>query len=79
MFAKGPAMGEWAYEGLCRERDPDLFFEAPVEVARRVCKKCEVRTVCLAWELEQEPQDEGMWGGLTKRQRLVLLKKQRAA
>ena len=64
---------EWEDRALCAEVDPDLFFAEgkgnhTVRDARRVCAACEVRAQCLAYALEH-PELEGVWGGLTEKER----------
>lgn len=65
-----PASEEWALRGACRSSDlhPDTWFiqtEMQVWRARKVCKKCPVRQLCLAAGAK-EPF--GVWGGADERQ-----------
>lgn len=66
--------------GLCAEVDPDLFFADPRTIDHRraiaVCRGCPVRAECLEFALA-EPQ-EGIWGGMGERERMVL-RRRRAA
>ncbi len=70
---------EWLHRAACLKEDPDLFFPVgeagpardQVEVARRVCARCEVRESCLAWALETGVAD-GVLGGLTGVERRAL-------
>ncbi len=63
---------DWRDRSACLREDPDLFFPigragpavAQVEVAKQVCRRCEVREPCLSWALEAG-LDHGVLGGLT--------------
>lgn len=61
----------WRDSARCAEVDPELFFpekgHSPM-AARLICGRCEVRLACLAWALAH-PGVEGVWGGLTERER----------
>jgi WhiB family transcriptional regulator, redox-sensing transcriptional regulator len=64
---------KWADRALCAEIDPDLFFPEgqgnhSLSNARRVCAACEVRAECLAYALEHD-ELEGVWGGLSEKER----------
>jgi WhiB family redox-sensing transcriptional regulator len=64
---------EWEDRALCAEIDPELFFPEgrgihTVRDARRICAACEVRDQCLAYAIEH-PELEGVWGGLTEKER----------
>lgn len=57
---------------------PDLFYvegNSYVEVrqAKEFCKSCPVKLQCSEYALKWE--DEGIWGGLTARERIVLRNK----
>lgn len=59
----------------CTRVDPELFFpeHGPrskdiAEAAAWVCRSCVVRTACAEWALS-EPRFEGVWGGLSAKQR----------
>lgn len=59
----------WHINGLCREYDPDVFFEPEWEdFAASVCLLCPVKDKCLTWAIETK-QQYGVWGGLTESQR----------
>ncbi len=70
--ARPPA---WAERALCAQADPDLWFPDRGDSARpaqKVCARCPVRVPCLAYALAiGEPN--GIWGGLTSRQRCAPL------
>jgi WhiB family redox-sensing transcriptional regulator len=61
----------WMDEALCAQTDPDMFFPekgGSARSAKRVCASCDVREQCLDYALATG-QTEGVWGGLTPRQR----------
>lgn len=61
----------------CYDRDPDLLFVQGAvqnEVAV-ICKECPIRVGCLAEALDNRIEF-GIWGGMTERQRRVLLRQQ---
>lgn len=66
----------WATRGACRTSDPELFFpltqsaehEAP---AKAVCERCRVLKECRSYAI-QAGEPEGIWGGLTVRERRSL-------
>lgn len=81
----GPA--GWEHQAACREYDPNLWFpisyDSPAgqfsaRVARDICEiDCPVREFCLATALDREggknaDSREGIWGGLTPRERYNL-------
>jgi WhiB family redox-sensing transcriptional regulator len=71
-----PAAGrmDWRHLGLC-EPDDRLFVEGAAQrTATRLCRGCPVQVECLA-EALQSRQDWGIWGGLTERQRRLVLKR----
>lgn len=64
---------EWMQRGLCREVDMDLFFpesHQTGEIAKRVCRKCEVINECLQYAIET--RSVGIWGGTSENQRIKL-------
>lgn len=82
----------WEEKGLCAQPenfeymalDRDLFFNPEYEYeGKYVCQFCPVRAACLAKGLKKAPignsnpiLPEGIWGGLTKRERKSLLRRQ---
>ena len=63
----------WIYGAPCGE-DPDMWFPkyaADSGPAVAVCKTCPHRLPCLTWALHEDIE-EGIWGGLTERQRRKL-------
>jgi WhiB family redox-sensing transcriptional regulator len=71
----------WMERGLCRDEPPERFFPsdgAGVEVARRICAACPVKSPCLEHALLHRI-DHGVWGGASERERRRILKRRRAA
>lgn len=72
---------EWMVKGNCRDEPPSRFFPSDgvgVEVARRICAGCPVKSPCLEYALEQRV-DHGVWGGASERERRRILKRRRDA
>ena len=84
-------MTDWTLEAACAETGDVGFFppywdenvsksdrimEARAAVA--VCRGCGVREECLSYALEN-PEVEGIWGGLRRSQRTRLLQVRRAS
>jgi WhiB family redox-sensing transcriptional regulator len=67
---------EWMDSGLCRETDPTLFHtetrqSAPMtRKAKKVCDKCPVRSECLAWAMKNAVEDNQIYGGMSRRERM---------
>lgn len=60
----------WRRLAACHGLDPDIFFpisEDEATPAKAVCGTCSVREACLEWALAAG--EEGVWGGLTERER----------
>lgn len=67
---------QWMAEGLCADKPPSLFFPSDgvgVDVARKVCADCPVRTECLEYALTNRI-DHGVWGGTSERERRRIIK-----
>jgi WhiB family redox-sensing transcriptional regulator len=79
------ASTEWMDSGLCREIDADLFHtqtrqSAPdTRQAKEVCGRCEVKTDCLNWSMRNAVEDNQVYGGMTRRERMRLRKATRVA
>src|SRR6202035_3979568 len=61
----------WMANGKCRELPPETFFPSDgvgVEVARRICADCPVKTPCLEYALYNRIE-HGVWGGASERER----------
>jgi WhiB family transcriptional regulator, redox-sensing transcriptional regulator len=64
----------WWWRALCAGRETEVWFPddgEPVIVAKSYCRRCPVRSDCLAHAMERvEPY--GVWGGLTEHERGLL-------
>ena len=81
--APKPAPGPWADFANCLGLPPDWFFPArddsqsvPAE-AKKVCAACQVRQQCLDYAMTPPVITNGVWGGLSERERKRLRRKQR--
>jgi WhiB family transcriptional regulator, redox-sensing transcriptional regulator len=65
----------WVSKARCRSTDPDELFVrgAAQRKATVICRHCLVVAECLAYALGNQ-MEFGVWGGMTERQRRVLLK-----
>jgi WhiB family transcriptional regulator, redox-sensing transcriptional regulator len=64
----------WRELAACRGTDLNLFFPVrgeSAEPARQVCAACPVRQPCLDYAVSNAITD-GIWGGLTERERRAL-------
>lgn len=61
----------WANDALCAALPHDMFSTAngTAAEARAVCSHCPVATLCLAWAVDAEIDDEEIWGGRTPAER----------
>lgn len=60
----------------CIGTDPEAFYpddsqQVPALV-RRICASCPVQAECLEWGLHHEGGSNGVWGGLSGRERKAL-------
>jgi WhiB family redox-sensing transcriptional regulator len=75
---------EWVHRARCRDVDPELFFPIgntgpaaqQTDVAKAICKPCEVRLECLEWALATG-QEAGVWGGLSEEERRAVRRARR--
>ena len=70
----------WKEAGLCNQTDPEIFFPekgGSTREAKRICRNCTVKEICLEHALETEERF-GIWGGKSERERRAI-KKKRAA
>lgn len=66
----------WMADGRCVDADPEVFFadhqgDRHSRLAKAVCATCGVREPCLEYAL-RDPGLDGVWGGLTARERGAL-------
>ncbi|GLL16253.1 hypothetical protein GCM10017577_74130 [Pseudonocardia halophobica] len=67
---------DWRVFATCREIDADLFFpedRQPAGQVKAVCRSCPVQPECLATAIATG-EAHGIWGGLTYRERLRLIR-----
>lgn len=66
----------WAADAACAKTPPDDLFVkgAAQRQAREICFGCSVRMECLADALDSR-MPYGVWGGLTERERRVLIRR----
>ncbi|MDN5893869.1 MAG: WhiB family transcriptional regulator [Nocardioides sp.] len=65
------AEASWQERALCAQTDPESFFPekgGSTRDAKQTCLKCEVRTDCLEYALENDERF-GIWGGMSERER----------
>lgn len=68
---------DWRQRAVCREHDPDMWFPTPGDkptrrAAVRICRACPVAVECGREAFAIDAAD-GIWGGLTSKQRSNLL------
>jgi WhiB family redox-sensing transcriptional regulator len=69
----------WRQRAACRGLDPEIFYPASdeeAEEAKAICASCPVRQLCLEHALAFRERD-GVWGGLTERERRRVLRQRR--
>ena len=69
----------WRQRAACRGVDPDIFYpvsDDDLEEAKAVCASCSVRQACLEYSLAARER-EGVWGGLTERERRRIVRQHR--
>lgn len=65
---------DWTLRAKCRGLEDALFVEASEQKrARGLCAGCPVRSECLAEALDNRIE-WGVWGGMTERERRLLLR-----
>lgn len=64
----------WSESASCRSVDPELFFpiSGHSKDAKKVCAGCPALAECLDFALEHDVDDNGIFGGLTGRERSQL-------
>lgn len=69
----------WRQRAACRGLDADIFYptsDEEAEEAKAICGTCNVRQLCLEQAITQRERD-GIWGGLTERERRRLIRQRR--
>jgi WhiB family redox-sensing transcriptional regulator len=73
----------WRKRAACRDQPMRLFFAETgyasvrsAAEARHICNACPVREECLQYALS-DPDIYGIWGGLTRKERLAERRRQR--
>lgn len=74
-------MGTWRDLARCRGIDPQVFHpaeedDAAAAEAKSICELCPVREPCLEYAITSR-EKEGVWGGLTARERRRLIRQRR--
>jgi WhiB family redox-sensing transcriptional regulator len=66
---------DWTTQANCRGTEDAMFAEGiGQKQARQLCVGCPVKARCLAEALDNRIE-WGVWGGMTERERRILLKK----
>jgi hypothetical protein len=75
------AMTKWSKQAVCKSKDISEFYDpedsALKKAATKYCISCPVQQNCLYTAILTS-ESHGLWGGLTPRQRRVLVKRLRA-
>ena len=71
----------WRELARCRGVDPEVFYpvsddDEAADEAKSICALCPVREACLEFALTSR-EKEGVWGGLTERERRRVLRRRR--
>jgi WhiB family redox-sensing transcriptional regulator len=72
---------DWRQQAACRDTAPEAFFPvgstgpaiSQIEMAKAICRNCEVQTPCLEFALATN-QEAGVWGGTSEDERRRLRK-----
>jgi hypothetical protein len=63
----------WHADAACKEAPADISWfpdrHRPSVPAKAICSCCLALQECRAWALAQGPALQGIWGGLTRRER----------
>ena len=71
----------WREFARCRGVDPETFYpvsddDDAADEAKSICALCPVREACLEYALSTREKN-GVWGGLTERERRRVLRRRR--
>ncbi|MCX4564503.1 WhiB family transcriptional regulator [Streptomyces phaeochromogenes] len=66
----------WVNQAACGSIDPEALFAEDLaqQTIKVLCTTCPVRIECLAHALDNRI-DHGVWGGMTERERRMLLRR----
>lgn len=86
LLSLGEQAWEWKEQGACRTESTELFFDEShgrkaqaIELkAKAVCSRCPVRVECLEFAIATN-EHNGIWGGLTDKERRSLKRRRRIA
>jgi WhiB family transcriptional regulator, redox-sensing transcriptional regulator len=70
---------KWQQRAACRGLDAEIFYpssDEEAEEAKAICAMCTVRQLCLEQAIAHRERD-GVWGGLTERERRRLIRQRR--
>jgi WhiB family redox-sensing transcriptional regulator len=70
---------DWRKYARCLGTDPEIFYPAEDEdadEAKAICAACPVREPCLEHAIVAR-EKQGVWGGLTERERRRLIRRRR--
>ncbi len=69
------AISSWMNFASCRGEDSELFFESVhMMKAKKICRSCPVSAECLSFAFELGDELQGVWGGMTQKDRQNLRK-----
>ncbi len=77
-------MSDWRDDAECRDMDPERWFPSAripyvlaeqIADAKAICARCRVAEACLEYALSNGI-DDGIYGGLTEKERRKLARKQ---
>jgi WhiB family redox-sensing transcriptional regulator len=72
---------DWRQYARCLGADPEIFYpnsedDEAAEPAKAICRVCPVREPCLEHAITAR-EKQGVWGGLTERERRRLIRQRR--
>lgn len=72
LLAEITARPSWMADALCKEHPEVTFFVArgeDIRPAKDLCSRCLVRAECQQYALDVDGPLQGVWGGLSERER----------
>jgi hypothetical protein len=69
---------QWMQSALCAQIDTEIFYpdrgdSASADMARKICRMCDVKKQCLQYAVDNNER-HGIWGGTIERERRPMLK-----